>query len=568
MLTYSNLDLAQQAMRKEVRARAATTATVSAALVQQQMQGLAELVDAFADRPNLVKALGDGDAASFDDRQIQFHLAGLQHSRKGISGAFVTDMSGRLSQVEPPTPEIVGGDFSYRDWYRGVTSSHLPYVSEAYETAIRGNSLVVAVATVIRSLPEAGPDRPLGILAVTYDVEAIRAFAEELAQAQSVRLTVTDQRGVVVATPKLPSTEQVSTREDRRVQEALDGRSGIAEVQAGTDTFLSAYGPVEGIGWTVFAEISRHAAFAGVTRLITRVLAIAVFLGALLLVGFALLARFLGRTAQREADLLGSYHHEQETVTRLQEVDRAKTDFVASVSHELRTPLTSISGYVQRLRSRAVGEVNPEQQRMLTVVERNSKRLLSLIEDLLTVSSIDSGTFRMELAQTEVASLMRDAHETVLPSVVARDLKLTVRVEPDTGTVLADAVQLERVLLNLLSNAIKFTPDGGSITLTARRSSDHVTISVSDTGSGIPAHEQAQLFTRFFRSSQAHESAVQGTGLGLAIVKAIVEQHGGRVVVESEPAVGTTVSMILPVVAQRVPDRAGNLVGISAEGAG
>lgn len=138
--------------------------------------------------------------------------------------------------------------------------------------------------------------------------------------------------------------------------------------------------------WTVYAEISRRIAFKGITELVIRTLGVAAALGLLLLVAFALLARLLARSARTEEvglpllaalqRLLDSYRREQDTVTALQELDRTKTEFVASVSHELRTPLTSISGYTQRLLDPTVGEVNAEQCRMLHVVERNSMRLL------------------------------------------------------------------------------------------------------------------------------------------------------------------------------------------------
>jgi signal transduction histidine kinase len=238
---------------------------------------------------------------------------------------------------------------------------------------------------------------------------------------------------------------------------------------------------------------------------------------------------------------------------QLQEVDRVKTDFVSTVSHELRTPLTSIVGYLELLTEQEAGPLAPAQADMLSVVERNSRRLLALIEDLLTLSRVESGSFRLGRELVEVADLVDGARAAVLPALRAKGLTIAVDVSPDLAAVRGDAAQLERVVLNLLSNAAKFTPEGGSVTVTARSVGSSVELRVRDTGMGIAPDEQAKLFTRFFRSTEARLQAIQGTGLGLAIVKTIVEQHGGSVEVESALGEGTTFTIVLP--AARVPAR-------------
>jgi signal transduction histidine kinase len=259
------------------------------------------------------------------------------------------------------------------------------------------------------------------------------------------------------------------------------------------------------------------------------------------------------RLAEAMASEMGRARHtarlfarERAMVERLRELDQAKTDFVSSVSHELRTPLTSIRGYVEMLRDGDAGQLDPGQVRMLGVVERNTDRLLALIEDLLTLSRIESGAFRTTLADIDLAALLRSCAEVVEVQARAGQVALVVDVDPDLPGVRGDGHQLERVVLNLLTNAIKFSPPGSTATLRAVRQGEEARIDVIDEGMGIPEAEQARLFSRFFRSSTAQEKAVPGTGLGLVIAKAAVDNHGGSITVDSAPGRGTTFTVVLP----------------------
>ncbi|WP_019873326.1 PAS domain-containing sensor histidine kinase [Sporichthya polymorpha] len=241
-----------------------------------------------------------------------------------------------------------------------------------------------------------------------------------------------------------------------------------------------------------------------------------------------------------------TYQQELEIIRRLRELDQAKSDFVSSVSHELRTPLTSIIGYLEMLVEGDGGPLTVEQLQLAEVVERNSRRLLALIEDLLTLSHIEAGRTEPVAEPVDLAAVVADVQRTVVPILGARELEVVVDVPEDIGSVLGDAGQLERVLFNLVTNAVKFTPDGGRVSIVGAAVDGLARLSVSDSGIGIPEEEQEQLFTRFFRSSAARENAIQGTGLGLVIVKSIVEAHGGSISVASLVGVGTTVTVELP----------------------
>jgi signal transduction histidine kinase len=237
---------------------------------------------------------------------------------------------------------------------------------------------------------------------------------------------------------------------------------------------------------------------------------------------------------------------EQEMRASLEELNRVKSDFVSSVSHELRTPLTSILGYVEILTDGYGGELSEEQTRMMAIVGRNAERLLGLIEELLLMGSLESGTLRLALAPVSVKALLDDAYQAVAPDLSGRSLEVVLDVASDADIITGDPRRLDRALINLLTNAIKFTPDGGRVTVSTRRADDCVRIEVADTGIGIPLEDQAKIFDRFFRSSSAAHLAVPGTGLGLAITKMIIEGHGGEIDVTSIPGEGTRFILTLP----------------------
>jgi PAS domain S-box-containing protein len=250
--------------------------------------------------------------------------------------------------------------------------------------------------------------------------------------------------------------------------------------------------------------------------------------------------------ARVNADLRDAISREQRMVEELQQLDRIKTEFVATVSHELRTPLTSISGYVEMLVDQGAGGLSDRQHAMLEVVERNTRRLLMMIDNLLTIGRIEAGAVDIDATPIEALPLVRAAVRAMLPTARERGVEIHIAFGTNPGLVLADAAQLDRALLNVLSNAVKFTGEGGRVTVAIDRSATDVLISISDTGVGIPLDEQSDLFTPFFRSSTAVKSETQGTGLGLVIVKNIIEGHEGTIRIDSTPEVGTTVTLTLP----------------------
>ncbi len=240
------------------------------------------------------------------------------------------------------------------------------------------------------------------------------------------------------------------------------------------------------------------------------------------------------------------YEAENRLVGTLQAVDQAKSDFFATVSHELRAPLTSMEGYLEMLQDEEGGPVTAEQATMLKAVDRSAVRLQDLIDDVFTLSKLESGAFTTAQLPVNIAQVIDGAVEELRPSVTGHGLTLTSDCPADGLIVSGDAGQLGRVLVNLLTNAVKFTPEGGRIAVRAAAEDDSAALTVTDTGIGIPQKDQKELFTRFFRASNALDQAIPGTGLGLAIVRTIVVNHGGDIGLHSQENHGTTFTLHLP----------------------
>lgn len=239
-------------------------------------------------------------------------------------------------------------------------------------------------------------------------------------------------------------------------------------------------------------------------------------------------------------------------ITELMRAVQAREDFLATVSHELRTPLTSIIGYTELLLDLGESQVGPAARRMLAIVERNANRELRLVNDLLDLAFLDDRE-HMDAEPVDLVEVVRAAVDGARVGARGRGLELSstlaAGVAPDGARALlvtGDEQRLGQVLDNLLSNAVKFTAPGGRVLVDCAPREGDLALSVSDTGTGMEAVEVPRIFDRLYRSPRAVRDQVPGAGLGLSIVDSIVRAHGGRIEVDSEPGVGTTVSVLLP----------------------
>ncbi|HWI60815.1 MAG TPA: ATP-binding protein [Symbiobacteriaceae bacterium] len=233
----------------------------------------------------------------------------------------------------------------------------------------------------------------------------------------------------------------------------------------------------------------------------------------------------------------------QQANIELERASRHKSEFLTMVSHEFRTPLTSIITFTELLLDSAAGHVNQEQTEYLTDVLESSQRLLHMINDLLDISRLDAGKVKLFREALDMREIVRDAERTVRPLAERKELTIALDFPAQLPLVDADGLRVIQVVLNLLGNAIKFTPNGGRITVAARVDGDFLEVSVADTGIGIAPEDRERVFEKF---SQAGRERPEGTGLGLPLAKSLVELHGGRMWLQSEPGQGSTFRFTLP----------------------
>ena len=236
-----------------------------------------------------------------------------------------------------------------------------------------------------------------------------------------------------------------------------------------------------------------------------------------------------------------------EDITHLREIDRLKSEFIATASHELRTPLTSLEMGVHLLLEGSAGELSAKQRELLTMCRDDTLRLDKLVKELLDLSRIESGETAPQRVAVPPRDLVTGAVEPLRRQVDAKGVTLRVNVPSALPAIAADRGQIERVIANLVTNAIRATERGGEIEVSAARRNGFVAISVRDTGRGIPHDYLARVFEPFV---QVPNAAAGGAGLGLAISRRIVQAHGGQITVRSEPGQGTTFTFTLPVASE------------------
>jgi two-component system phosphate regulon sensor histidine kinase PhoR len=222
----------------------------------------------------------------------------------------------------------------------------------------------------------------------------------------------------------------------------------------------------------------------------------------------------------------------------LKELEKVRQDFVANVSHELRTPLTTIKGYAETLLEGALKEEVAFP--FVQVIKRQSDRLAKIVEDLLTLSKIESKEFQLKIETFPLSELIEDVLNFIQEA--AEKKKITISLElPASLTVKADRNYLEQILINLIDNAIKYGGEGGKIIISAIQINQiEIEVSVRDNGIGIPKEDLPRIFERFYRVDKGRSRELGGTGLGLSIVKHLVQAHGGRVRAESQLEEGST----------------------------
>jgi len=231
---------------------------------------------------------------------------------------------------------------------------------------------------------------------------------------------------------------------------------------------------------------------------------------------------------------------------RTKELDRMKSEFVAVVSHEVRTPLTSIKGSLELLGDERFHVLPPPQKELLSICQANTERLINLINDILDFSKLESSKLSLNFESVEVGRIVPEAVDHIKNLAGMKGITIDIHMEGTAGVIEADPMRVAQVITNLLGNAIKFSPENGKIEIWARGSEEEVSVAIKDYGKGISQRDLSRLFQRFAQLDSSTTRKAGGTGLGLVISKGIVEQHGGKIWVESVLGKGSTFSFSIP----------------------
>lgn len=246
-------------------------------------------------------------------------------------------------------------------------------------------------------------------------------------------------------------------------------------------------------------------------------------------------------------------------VTKEREVDRAKTEFVSLASHQLRTPLSAINWYAEMLIAGDAGKVNPEQKEYLEEIYKGNQRMVDLVNSLLDVSRIELGTFAVEPTTVDLKEILDIIVSELKNKIETKKLIFKSRVDSKLKTYSGDPKLLNIIFQNLISNAVKYTPDKGEVRVEIKKGVDDVSISVADSGIGIPTNQQDKIFSKLFRADNVRETDTEGTGLGLYIVRSIIEQSGGKISFVSKQNKGTVFTVLLPVTGMKKKEGAKQL---------
>ena len=471
-------------------------------------------------------------------------MASVPKDFPGIDRIFLSDLSGRLMADIPEVPALHGRDFSFRDWYKGVSAGWKPYVSQVYKRAAAPQIDVVAAAIPIKS--QAGD--LVGILVLQVKLESFFAWLKEIDFGPQGQLYVVDRTGTLAFYPNLPPQgEPLSLAGFPLVQKVLAGGRGVEIAKDplnGADN-VAAFEPLAKYGWGVVAEQPVETTFATRDAQLHRVL-IAYGLIAI----FSLIAMYLGlrivgqqRRAAEDAEAKAELERRvAERTAELQHSNQELESFSYSVSHDLRTPLRAIDGFAAILDEDHREAIGAAGRQHLATIRRNTQRMARLIDDLLDFARL--GRTPIATRTIDMDALVRD---------VIRDLRGLLadaeKAEINLHTLPAaegDATLLRQVWVNLLSNALKFSAgqDHPRIEIGGESAGDQCAYYIRDNGVGFDMNYDDKLFGVFQRLHGVDE--FPGSGVGLAIVKRIVARHGGGVSAESVVGAGATFRFTLP----------------------
>jgi signal transduction histidine kinase len=464
-------------------------------------------------------------------------LEGIPQTFPFVDRLFLTDRDGTLLADTPELPGVRGKNFSFRDWYQGVSREWEPFVSEVYKRTAEPRSNVFAVAVPI------GGDggRILGILVLQIRLNMLLEWAREIEIGPRGLLYLVDRKGHLAAHPDhAPESEIVDYSAEWPVRKALQGERGIQQSpRSGEGLHVYAYEPVPGYGWGVVAQQPAASAFAARDATLRNVLWA---YGLIILFSASLTYTILRALIDRKMAEEQIARLNADLNRRAGELEASNNElgaFSYSVSHDLRAPLRHVGGFVELLHRHYDASLDQTARRYLDRIGKAAVQMGRLIDDLLAFSRM--GRAEMRDARVDLARLVRDVVREVEENAPGRRIVWTIGDLPEVA---ADPPMLRMVLSNLLSNAVKYTGPRSEarIEIDARVAGDETIVRVRDNGVGFDMQYASKLFGVFQRLHKEFE----GTGIGLANVRRIIHRHGGRAWAEGEPDRGATFYFTLP----------------------
>jgi|GEM_PF-2363045 len=532
--------------------RLSGASALAAIYVDTAMKALITVEDSYAHRQVLVDALRDGNHANFDAPAILATEQDLRAVQSGTLFAGVDDAAGGYwGYQDPPGPaNLIGQNFSTRDWYQGLAKTGKTYVSIAYESAAQGAPLVIAIADAIRADGRHAPSGTIiGILVVGYDLSATQRLFSNFAANQGDQIEVTDQSGVVVAQSGALPTKLVRDP-SAGVSAALKGRTSVDRINVGGVDNFAAYSPVPDIGWTLVARVPASVALADADRLRGYVIAITIVLLAILAAAKLILFVVLrDRQATHIALASANTGLSLKVAARTKDLEASNRELEAfsySVSHDLRSPLRSIDGFSRLVLEENQKGLSPEATRRLGLIRAGAQQMGLLIDDLLSFSRL--GRVQLKKRRVYTADIVKEVIAELKQENPDRQIEFVV--QNDLPACHADPILLRQVFRNLLGNAVKFSLprpiariEVGSTVGMGATNAGMVTFFVKDNGVGFDMRYSDKLFGVFQRLHRMED--FPGTGVGLALIRRIVERHGGKVWAEGAVDEGATFYLTL-----------------------
>jgi signal transduction histidine kinase/CheY-like chemotaxis protein len=543
LFLYSADRLLRSSTERRLFQQGTEVGNLVARLIEQQFDDGKRFLRSVASRPSLIDAWRRGDM-----EELQRHLQQAQELAPNLQSVSIFAADGTLRVAYPPDARHIGKSFAEREWYKGVTRSWAPYVSNVYQNAIGSQELVVAIAVPMRD--ESG--KPVAILMAPYSAATIEGWNRYLPKGTTRFTEVVDHAGNVVFANAAASRPGNPASQFEPVRRALNGQSGWGVFYDAGVPVQSVYHAMPSIGWGVVISVPFTEVHSAIWQFERPLLGLGA-LFVLIAVVFGSISAALSRQLRLNEAALNERNRELDLRNR--EVERAnqmKSRFLASMSHELRTPLNAILGFSELLSDASVGPLSNKQARWVDHIRKAGKHLLQLINDILDLAKIEAGQVELSVESLEVGATVPEVISNTRPLAMAKRVRLEVKVESNVR-IRADRLRFKQILYNLLSNAIKFTNEDGEVRLSAEQERDYVRFVVADTGIGIAPEDLPVIFEEF-RQVGDQTTVREGTGLGLAITKRLVEQQGGMIQVESQMGVGTRMIFTLPIAHEEVLD--------------